>query len=123
MRWRVFFKGFRYASQGLVAAFKSQQNMRVHGVIACLAIGLSYMLAITPLEWAVLFLAIGLVIALEMLNTALEVTLDFISREQHPEIGLAKDVAAGAVLWAALCCVFVGMSLWGERLGLLLGIF
>lgn len=123
MKWRKFAKGFGYASHGIKIAFQTQQNMRVHGLIASCAIGLSFALGLEPLEWAVLFLAMGLVVALEMLNTALELTLDFISREQHPQIGLAKDVAAGAVLWAALCCIFVGMSLWGERLGLLLGLF
>lgn len=123
MKWRKFIKGFGYACNGIKVAFQTQQNMRVHGFIALLAIGLSYGLGLHALEWAILFLAIGLIVALEMLNTALEVTLDFISREQHPQIGIAKDVAAGAVLWAALCCVFVGMGLWGERLGLLLGVF
>ena len=123
MSFQKLVKGFGYASHGIKVAFQTQQNMRVHGLIGLLAIALSYGLGLEALEWAILFLAMGLVVALEMLNTALEVTLDFISREQHPEIGLAKDIAAGAVLWAALCCVFVGMSLWGERLGLLLGIF
>jgi diacylglycerol kinase len=123
MKWQKFFKGFGFASNGIRAAFQTQQNMRVHGLIAVCAIALSFILGLQPLEWAVLFLAIGLVIALEMLNTALELTLDVISREHHPQIGLAKDVAAGAVLWAALCCIFVGMGLWGERLGLLLGVF
>ena len=116
MKWQKFIKGFGFASNGIKVAFQTQQNMRIHGLIALGAIGLSWV-------WAILFLAIGLVVALEMLNTALELTLDFISREQHPHIGLAKDVAAGAVLWAALCCIFVGMGLWGERLGILLGIF
>ena len=123
MKWQKFIKGFGFASNGIKVAFQTQQNMRIHGLIALGAIGLSWVLKLGPLEWAILFLAVGLVVALEMLNTALELTLDFISREQHPHIGLAKDVAAGAVLWAALCCIFVGMGLWGERLGILLGIF
>ncbi len=123
MSLKRLYHSFRFAIHGIWAAFVSQHNMRVHGLIALGAILLSFILGLTALEWAILFLAIALIIGLELVNTALETTLDFISREQHPEIGLAKDVAAGAVLWAALWSVFVGMALWGERLGLLLGVF
>ncbi len=109
-----------YAGKGIYYTFATQRNMRVHGVITTCAIALSLYLHISRVEWMILLLAVGLVMGLEMLNTSLETTLDFVSREQHPEIGIAKDVAAGAVLVAAFCCVFVGLGLWGERLLLLL---
>lgn len=109
---KAFFKGFVWAGRGLWYGLRTQRNVRVHAFATLLAMGISTWLGLAAVEWAVLLLACGLVWAAELFNTALEVTLDRISREQDVQIGLAKDVAAGAVLAAALFALGVGVCLW-----------
>ncbi|MGV3525214.1 MAG: diacylglycerol kinase family protein [Candidatus Sericytochromatia bacterium] len=111
-----FFRAFGYAGRGIAFAFATQRNMRVHAGATLLACGLSFWLQLGSLEGAVLWLTLAAVMTAEMFNTSLETTLDLISREQHPQIGLAKDLAAGAVLISAIFAVLVGLSLWGPRL-------
>lgn len=113
---KAFLRGFIYAWRGLRYALTTQRNMKVHLLCTLLAVGISAALQISRLEWMLLCLTLALVMTLEMVNTALEATLDLISREHHPEIGIAKDVAAGAVLIAALFSLCIGALLWGPRL-------
>lgn len=117
---RHFLASFGWAWAGICAAFATQRNLRVHVLAALMASGLSLVLGISRLEWALLVLTMALVVVAEMLNTALEATLDLISRERHPQIKFAKDVAAGAVLLAALAAVLVGLLIWGPYLRALL---
>lgn len=109
---RAFFASFTWAWAGIRAAFASQRNLRVHALAAVFACSLSAWLGLNRLEWLILVLIIALVVVAEMLNTALEATLDLISREQHPQIKFAKDVAAGAVLLAAWAAVIIAFLLW-----------
>ncbi len=115
----LFFKGFAYAWAGIHYSVKTQRNMKVHVVCSMLAVGLSLWLGINALEWAVLFLTLSGVMTCEMVNTALETTLDRISLEQHPLIRIAKDVSAGAVLIQAVFAVLIGLCLWVPKLILL----
>lgn len=109
-------RGFIYAWNGLRVATASQRNFKFELVCAALAIGISSWLRLAPLEWAILFLTLAGVLAGELLNTSLETTLNLISREQHPEIGLAKDLAAAAVLIWSIFALCIGACLWGPKL-------
>lgn len=97
-------------------ALKTQRNMRVHAGASLVALGVSVWLNLNPLEWAVLFLTLGLVWSLEMLNTAIETSLNHLAPEIHPQVKIAKDVAAGAVLAASIAALAVGLCLWGPKL-------
>ncbi|HEY9841446.1 MAG: diacylglycerol kinase family protein [Candidatus Sericytochromatia bacterium] len=112
----AFLRSCGYAFAGIRHGLISQRNLRIQAVCTLAAVGLSLWLGLSPLEWAVLFLTLAGVMACEMVNTALETTLDLISREQHPLIGIAKDVAAGAVLIWALASLGVAVCLWGPKL-------
>jgi len=112
----AFLRSFVWAWAGICAAFASQRNLKVHGLCALLALGFSAWLGLSRLEWALLLLTITLVLMAEMLNTALETTLDLISTETHPQIKFAKDVAAGAVLITACLALAMAALLWGPRL-------
>ena len=109
-------RSFGYALQGIAYCFATQQNMRIHGIMSLLALLISAWVGIAYLEWALILLCIGWVMGLEMLNTALEATLDRISTEHHPLIGHAKDAAAGAVFLAAMTSVGVGLLVWASHL-------
>jgi diacylglycerol kinase len=107
-----FFKGFRYAFQGLVYAFSTQINFRFHVVAALGAILLGFYMNISTSEWMWICSAILVVMIVELLNTAIEVLVDLISPGYHPKAGIIKDVSAGAVLLTALFAVMVGLFIF-----------
>jgi diacylglycerol kinase (ATP) len=107
---------FRYAGRGLRALVAGEPNARIHAAATLAACGLALALGLSPLEWCALALAIGLVWLAEALNTALEQLCDLHSRDPHPLVARAKDLAAGGVLAAALAAAAVGLLLFGPRL-------
>ena len=122
MKSRNLIESFRYASAGLWCVLTTQRNARVHLLIAAAATGLGLWLGLTPTQWAVLALAIGFVLASEMLNTVAETLVDLISPGYHPLAKVVKDVTAGAVLLSAITALVVGLlilgpPLWGRLWG------
>jgi undecaprenol kinase len=114
-------RAFRFAFEGLAHAWRSQPHLRIHAGIGSLAVVVGAGLGLSPGEWAVLLLTITAVLVLEMLNTVVEAVVDLASPECHPLAKIAKDVAAGAVLVAALGSLLVGAALFVPRLWRLLG--
>ena len=103
---------FGHAYRGIVFALRQQNHMRIHGVaVVVVCLGAWYTKA-TAQEWGLLFLAFGLVLSIEMLNSALEALADTLHPDPHPLIGRAKDMAAGAVLLAALMAVGVAVCVF-----------
>ena len=107
---------FRHAGRGLGWAIRSQANLRVHLVAAALALIAALLLRFTLMEFVAVFLCFAVVIAAELFNTTLEVLIDYAWPERHPMIGRAKDVAAAAVLVAAIFTACVGVLLFGRHL-------
>jgi len=106
--WKSRRRSFIYAFKGIRYAFKTQHNMWLHAIAAAIAILLGFILAITAIQWLVILLCIGAVFALEIINTAIEALVDHLHPERHPKIGLVKDLAAGAVLIAAILSLIIG---------------
>lgn len=113
---RFWLKAFGYALNGLVVAFKSEKNMKVHVFAAIVACSLAYLYGLPPLETCVLLMAITVVLVAEIINTAIEKTIDFISPDFHEEAKKIKDMAAGAVLIAALSAAAIGYLLFFEKI-------
>lgn len=113
---RSWATSFRDALRGVFHVIRTQRNARVHLLATVAVVALGLWLGLAPGEWAVLALAISLVLATEMLNTALEILSDVSYQELHPLVGLAKDVAAGAVLMSALGAAVVGLLILVPRL-------
>ena len=111
LAWQVapnVFLSFRYAWAGVGYALATQRNLRIHTIIGTIALGLSLFLHLPVLEVAVIGLTIALVLAMELLNTAIESVVDLLVKQSYHELAkIAKDCAAGAVLVAALASVFV----------------
>ncbi|HEV2122456.1 MAG TPA: diacylglycerol kinase family protein, partial [Chloroflexota bacterium] len=107
---------FRYAFEGLRYSWTTQRHLRIHISLALLAVSLGLLLTISPVEWAALLAVIALVIALELLNTVIEVVVDMITREYNPQAKVAKDVAAAAVLIAAIGAATVGAVIFIPRI-------
>lgn len=110
--WKVadnLFASFRYAGQGVYYALRTQRNFRIHGLFAVVVIAAGFSLHLSNLHVAVLALTCGVVMALELINTALEAVVDLTVQQTYHELAkIAKDCAAGAVLMAALTAVLVG---------------
>lgn len=109
-------RSFYCAFAGLFYAIKTQRNMRIHlsFAIAVLILGLYLGLAWT--QWAVLTLTIGFVIVAEMFNTVAEAAMDAATPHYHPLVKIAKDVAAGGVLFTATVSILVGLLILGPPL-------
>lgn len=99
---------FKYALTGVSHAFRFNQNLRIHFVIAILVIILSIFFHVNSFEKGILGIMILLVIASEMINTSIEEMADLITKEHREEARIAKDVAAGMVLLSAIGSVIVG---------------
>lgn len=116
MKIRKFTDSFNYAIEGIIYAIKTQRNMRIHMFIAILVLIFSLFFDFTKVEMLILFLTITLVIVLEMINTAIEATIDVLANYYHPLAKIAKNVAAGAVLISAITAILVGYLLFFEKL-------
>lgn len=114
--FRKLLLSFKYAGRGLVMLFKSQQNAAIHLLALVLVFSLAWYLQLSKIEWLFIILSVTMVIVAEAFNTAIEFLADSISKEHHPLIGKAKDVAAGAVLLAAIMAVVVGILVFGPYL-------
>ncbi len=109
-------KSFHYASKGIRHALETQQNMWIHFFVGTFIFALAIYLKFDLTKLAILVLTIGMVLVLEMINTVAETIVDLTSPE-FSELGrIAKDVAAGAVLLAALFSVVIGILLFGPLL-------
>lgn len=122
--WRVATSigvSFKYAAAGVTYAFHTQRNFRIHCVMGTLAITIGAVLQLTGVEMAVICITSGLVLTLELLNTAIESVVDLTVGQTYHELAkIAKDCAAGAVLISAFASVLVGFCLVAPKLVLLL---
>lgn len=118
----TFKRSFLFALQGFRFAIQSERNIKVMLGGASFAIVMGIIVGIDLVSWAIVLLCCGVVIAAELLNTAIETVVDLVSPEYHPLAGRAKDISAGAV-WA-LCFVVacVGIVVFGRALLIRFGI-
>jgi diacylglycerol kinase (ATP) len=107
-----FFKSFTYAWKGIRAGLAGERNMRIHVAIALAIVALAFYFKVTEGEWMAIAVAIGLVIAAELFNTAIEHLVDLISPERHAAAGKIKDLAAGAVLVSSVAALIVGIIIF-----------
>lgn len=106
--YKKLINSFKYASEGFISSFKTERNMKIHilAMIIVIALGLYVKLNVT--EWCIITIAIVLVIAGELFNTAFETVVDMISPEKNPKAKLIKDISAAAVLVLAIGAAVIG---------------
>lgn len=102
------FVGFTYAWQGILFVVRNERNFRLHLLAAVIVIFVGTLLHLSMLEWVVIIIAIANVLITEMINSAFEAIMDYLSLEFHPAIKQIKDMAAGAVLIAAIAAAAIG---------------
>ncbi|MFM2169117.1 MAG: hypothetical protein RIS79_3488 [Verrucomicrobiota bacterium] len=113
---RAFLRGFAHAFHGIAFGLRTQRNLRVHAAAAASGIVLGVFLRIDRWEWCAILISCGIVWAAELLNTAVEVLADRVSREREEAIRHVKDAAAGAVLAASITAAAVGLLIFLPRL-------
>ncbi len=116
MHRSTFLTSFKYAFSGMWHVLRTQRNARIHLSLALVVIVLGLWLGLSRIEWAIIVLTIGLVLAAESFNTVAEAAVDLATAEYHPLAKIAKDVAAGAVLLMAITAVVVGLLILGPPL-------
>ncbi|MFT3979875.1 MAG: diacylglycerol kinase family protein [Ferruginibacter sp.] len=111
-----FFLSFTYAAEGFLHSIKKERNFMLHCLAAVAVITAGFAFHINDTEWMILLLNIALVMALEMLNTAIERLCNLTHPQHHPMVKIIKDVSAGAVLIAAVVAFICGCIIFFPRI-------
>jgi diacylglycerol kinase (ATP) len=109
-------RSFRYAFRGIRCILRTQHNAWLHALATAGVVIAGIILRVSATEWALLVLAMMAVWTAESFNTALEHLSDAVSPQDHPLVGKAKDIAAGAVLLSAFGAAIIGLIVFGPRL-------
>jgi diacylglycerol kinase len=109
-------KSFGNAFRGIFFTFKTQHNIWIHSLAIVVVVIAGFIFKLDVMEWGLVVLAIGLVLAAEMINTAMEWLMDLVSPGYSEKAGLIKDAAAGAVLIAAVISVIIGAIVFVPKL-------
>lgn len=107
---------FNFAIEGLISSLKNEKHMKVHILAAIIIVILAIIINASKVEILIISLSVSFVLITELINTAVEAIVDLVSPERHPLAKLAKDVAAGAVLVAAINALCVGYLLFYDKL-------
>ena len=105
-------KSFSYAFEGIFTCIRNERKMKIHIAVAALVVIAGWILGLSITEWCICLGLFGLVMALELVNTAVEAVVDLVTTERHPLAKIAKDTAAGAVLIAAIMAAIVGLLIF-----------
>ena len=105
-------RSFGYALKGINTVFGKEANMNIHLIMTVLVVICGFLFSISITEWMLCIVCFSVVISLEMMNSAIENLVDLVSPEKNNLAGKAKDIAAGAVLVAAICAAIVGLLIF-----------
>ena len=119
-RKNKLYKSFGYAFQGIFNTIFHERNMQIHCTVTVLVVIFGFILHISLIEWLFCLVLFGLVLSLELVNTALEAVVDLVTEERKPLAKKAKDAAAGAVLIAAIMAAIIGGIIFFPKLYALL---
>jgi len=116
MKIKKYTESFNHAIEGVIYTVRTQRNMKIHLVAAIIVLIFSLFFNLSKIEIVILLMTITSVIVLELINTAIEATIDVLANYYHPLAKIAKNVSAGAVLVAAGNAVIVGYLLFFDKL-------
>ncbi|UOK41520.1 MULTISPECIES: diacylglycerol kinase family protein [Flavobacterium] len=109
-------KSVGFAVKGAIKLITTEHSVMVQSSIAVLMIAAGFYFNISQTEWMFQILIFGLVLSIEGLNTAVEKMADFIHPDYHEKIGFIKDIAAGAVFFAAMAAIAIGLIIYLPRI-------
>ncbi len=111
-KMNAFFRGFRFAFNGIAVLIKTGLNFKIQLIAFCFVCFAGFYFKITSTEWLMIMGVSALVLSLEALNTSIEKLCDLYSTEQNDKIKIIKDIAAGAVLIASFFAGIVGVLIF-----------
>lgn len=113
-------KSFGYAFKGIDDVVSNEPNMKIHVSVAILVVIMAFLLKISMIEWIILVLLIGLVLAAEVINTTIENLVDMYTKDYNERAKVVKDTAAGTVLILAITAVIIGLMIFVPKIILVL---
>lgn len=111
-----FFKSVKYSIDGLYYAYRYEQSLWLHGLVTILAIIMGFIFKISFSEWAIIFIALGAILALELINTAIEAAVDLTTTKIHPLAKIAKDCGSAASFVMSIVSIVISMFVFGPYL-------
>ena len=112
-----FSNTFKNARKGMRLVLKSEINIRVHFCLAMVVFALAFLFDFSVERMCILLLTIGFVIVTEMVNSAIEYSLDAVFHNRYSRlVGMAKDISAGAVMFASVIAIVIGVLLFGSAI-------
>ena len=113
---QTFIQALKNTINGTIYTYKTSRNLKVESIIGICAIILGIVLKLSKIEWAVLVITMFFVLMAEMINSAIEETVDLITEEYNEKAKNAKDIAGGAVTLASLMSIIIGIILFLDKL-------
>ena len=110
------YKSFGYAFEGIFAGIRGERNMKIHCFAAVCVVVAGVLFHISVTEWCICLVLFGLILSLELVNTAIEAVVDLVTEDKKPLAKLAKDTAAVAVLIAAVMAAMAGLLIFVPKL-------
>lgn len=111
MSFKRFLNSIKYSIEGLIYAYGNEQSLWLHGVGSLFAVIMGFIFNITFIQWAIIVVAFVVVLAIELLNTAIEAVVDLVTSEIHPLAKIAKDCGSAAAfvsgIMAGIICAFI----------------
>ena len=119
MKIKKMVDSFNYAINGIVETVRTQRNMRIHLIAALCVLIACFLIDISKAEFLILCITVTMVLAAEVINTAIESTIDVAANHYHPLAKIAKNAAAGAVLITAINSLIVGYIIFWDKISLI----
>lgn len=115
---RKLFSSFIPAFKGIGSAFRSEKNLRFHFIAVVCVVFLGFVFDISIIEWLLSLVLFAIVIAMELINTAIEKFCDLVQPEKDDRIRVIKDISASAVLWASLMAGVAGLLIFVPKISI-----
>lgn len=119
MKIKKMVDSFNYAINGIIETVRTQRNMRIHLIAALCVLIACFLIDISKAEFLILCITVTMVLAAEVINTAIESTIDMAANHYHPLAKIAKNAAAGAVLITAINSLIVGYIIFWDKISLI----
>lgn len=107
-----FFNSFYYSVEGLKYAYRYEQSMLIHVIFTVIVVVLNIVLHVSGFEWLIMMLCIGMTLAAELINTAVEAAVDLVTLEIHPLAKIAKDCSSAATFVLSLMAIAIGLVVY-----------
>ena len=108
-----FLHSVKYSIEGLIYAYRYEQSLWIHAIATIFSVSLGIIFRIKLSEWAIVFIALGVILGMELINTAIEAAVDLVTLETHPLAKIAKDCGSAASFILALVAIVISLFVFG----------